>query len=716
MPPQPRQAAGSPTDGSLQPPPGNGFNFRADKARMERDGTRIEGNVEIVGKDFRATADTAVIDADQIWVELTGRVVIGSESMRTTATSVAINVETNDWRVEGGRTEIQPGFFDGTVAEPIYVSAGHIETPPDRNIIEAFGATATSCNKLHPHFGLHSDYIRVVPDQKILFRKPALYVSGNRVLKYPFDLVLSLKRKDNRLIPVIGENTVEGKFAKFAYSYLVNEANNGILRLHLTERRGTGYGVDHFLDTEDHTAEVTFFIEPSEDALVSRVSHRWQIDDAYTWDLRSNLQQNSGYYGTSETLSNDWSLTRREPGADSTLGVRHSVNSSTSFRSRRLDGSLSHRQQNGPNTSWDFRANMQENRRSASDPLDKEFTYAFEFQNRREKYDWSFLMDDRFDTDRDSYTGDDTYRSLNRLPELRLRTDTDRLKSWKPLGRISTRASFELAHYNQDPDDVEVSRAAAKLDFGGSTRRLTGDSTIRTAGRYYQAFYDEGSAAYLAAIDTEIRQNDGKRWTARYRFNWAAPQGFSPLRLDYWGRSRDASFQLTHLAPNRSRFDFSTGYDAVLDRWRTALVQYEMMTSRNSKLSLDTGYDIEQSEWRNLQARWVFVKPRRLYLGLGAQYDIEESKLKQGSIDLDWDIDRRTQLEFLGRYSGFTRKLDQMDIRITRDLHCWQGSISYSEPEGEWQINLGIKAFPSLQANFGSTRGAQFQSGSGSYY
>jgi lipopolysaccharide export system protein LptA len=101
--------------------------------------------VEIVGKDFRATADTAVIDADQIWVELTGRVVIGSESMRTTATSVAINVETNDWRVEGGRTEIQPGFFDGTVAEPIYVSAGHIETPPDRNIIEAFGATATSC-------------------------------------------------------------------------------------------------------------------------------------------------------------------------------------------------------------------------------------------------------------------------------------------------------------------------------------------------------------------------------------------------------------------------------------------------------------------------------------------------------------------------------------------------------------------------------------------
>ncbi len=693
------------------------FDIQADKARIEDGVTLTEGNVKVQGSEFEVASDAALIDADQIWVRFSGNVTIGSQNMQTSAASLDINLETSKWRAQQARTVIDPSFFEAAeVAEALYLRAKTIQTPADRDIVEAMECSVTSCNKPHPHYHLHTRHAKAVPGKKVVLDKPSVYLFGTRIFRYPFDLVLSLETKENKFIPEIGENQVEGKYAKFAYSYAMDDENSGLLRLHLTEKRGTGYGFDHWLDTSRHSGELALFYEPSEGALTSRLNHRWAMSREYAWDLRSSFQRNSGYYGTTETISNDWSLTRRAKSVDSSLGFRQSISTSSDQKSTRLSTAYTHRQRLGVNSEWNLRATMRDTKSKSGQPTDEELETSFEYRTRQKRYDLNFLVDKRYDLDGSRYTGDSTYRALNRLPQITLKTDTDRLDGWRPFGRISTRGELEMARYEQDPEGLSVSRLATRFDFGGSRQQLSRDATLRTSARYYQSFYDDGSAAYVLAANSDLRVEGSDGWTSRLLLSYSKPDGFSPIRLDYWGRNKNVRFQLGRLEPNKSRLDLSTGRDFVSDQWQAALAKYEVMTSSSSKLSLDTGYDIERSEWRMLQSRWTFAHPRRLRVSLGAQYDLDESDFRQGTIDVDWYVDRKTQLEFQGRYSGSTNKLDQMDVRLTRDLHCWLGSIAYSKPTGDWQINIGLKAFPAVQTNFGSTHGSSFQSGAGVYY
>lgn len=691
------------------------FRLGADRVRVEDGATVAEGQVKVEGRELQVSSQSAMVDADQVWAHFVGNVTIGTREMSTTATSLDINLETRKWRAHDARTVVQPAFFTEGVVEPVYLRADTVHTPEDRNIIVARECTATSCDLDRPHYHLQSDRVRVLPGQKVVFERPALYMFGRRVFRFPFDLTLAIDEKQNRFIPEIGENTVEGKYAKFAYVYWLNEQNSGLARLHFTEKRGTGYGFDHYIDASEQSVVLTLFHEPSEGALTSRINHQWAMSDSLTWSLTSDLQRNSGFFGATQTWNTNWGLRRLTAESSSHLGVQRSTTETGAARSQRFTTSLSHQQRHGPNTNWDMRASFRDNRYRVGQPADREMDANFRFQDRRDWYDWQMLAENRWDLSDDPDIAP-RRRLINRLPQVTLNTDSRRLEGRGPFGWLDTRASVELGRYEQLPEELTVNRAALRLDFPGADRRIGPRTRLRASGRYYQSFYDDDSAQFLAALNTELRQELSGHWSTRLTANYARPQGYSPIRIDYWGSQRDSFFQAVRLSPDRSRIDLSVGYDFITDAWRTALGQFEFMTSRNSKLTTQTGYDIERSQWRPVNAAWTLGHPGRLRLTLGAHYSIDDSKLWQSSLDLDWRLRPDTRLEFLGRYSGFTKKVDQMDVRLTRDLHCWVTSVSFSRPRNEWQVNIGLKAFPSVQTNFGATRGAQFQSGAGMYY
>ena len=59
---------------------------------------------------------------------------------------------------------------------------------------------------------------------------------------------------------------------------------------------------------------------------------------------------------------------------------------------------------------------------------------------------------------------------------------------------------------------------------------------------------------------------------------------------------------------------------------------------------------------------------------------------------------------------------DEIEARLTRDLHCFTGSISYNKLTDDIQLVIGLKAFPSVQTDFGTTHGARTGGGEGTYY
>jgi hypothetical protein len=295
-------------------------------------------------------------------------------------------------------------------------------------------------------------------------------------------------------------------------------------------------------------------------------------------------------------------------------------------------------------------------------------------------------------------------------------TDERRLGIGGFLGKWGLRATGGAGHYEQEPDALRVNRAALQLNVGGREMQIAKRTRLRLAGRYYQSVYDEGSAQFQLGVQSDVTHQLNDNWQVRASYSQVSPSGFAPIRLDYWGRQHDATVQLVGLAPDHYRVDLSSGFDFLGDTWRTVTGQFEYMTSSRSRLQLQTGYDIEAATWRPADVSWEYVQPERLRLSVGSQYDIDASQLQQVNLGVDWLVTEKTRIEANARYSGFTHSVDDLDLRLTRDLHCWVASVSWSKLTNDFQVNLGLKAFPSVQANFGTPRGVSFQSGAGAYY
>lgn len=724
-PPQSTEAGGVSVSGpagiaqgnSAQPKPAPGqVLLQADYVSHGPGGTLGEGNVTASTADLAIRAAAAMLDADLGTARFVGKVSIGSDQIRATASSLEVHIDTGKWRVTDAHAVIDPEYFGGTVVSPLYVTGRDVFTPEGRDAVEALAATGTSCDRTDPHYDLRSSHISVLPSGKVRLRRPTLYVLGHRVFRYPFDLTLSTDSRNNRIVPEVGQSEAEGYYAKFGYLYTMGDENSGLLRLNLTQKRGTGVGFDHQLQTKRQTANLSLFVEPEEGAVTSHVQHRLQLTDTMRWELSSSLQRNSGYYGSTETLSSSFTLSNTAPREMSQLGVQQSLSETGTRTSRRFTAAFSHQENPSPDFGWNLRTSYQDMRYTAGQPGDQELDTSAEFHGRANQYDWRFLADRRYDVDGSRYTGDQFYQTLNRLPELVLNTDARRLPALSVLGGRNTRIGVELGRYRQLPEGTSVGRAAMRLELGGDTKRITGSAKLQTSARYYQAAYDDGSAKYLLGLTSQLTAGLGGRWDTRLQFNYGRPSGYSPLRLDFWGRQDAMQFQAVRSHPGHSRIELTTGFDFVSSQWNTAVAKVEWMTSRSSKLQLQGGYDIENATWRPINAMWEFVHPRRLLVSLGSQYDLDMSKLRQVNANLEWLVTPRTRLELLGSYSGYTHRVDDLNVRVTRDLHCWLGSASWNKLTGEFQLNLGLKAFPSVQTNFGMQRGFRFSTGTGGYY
>ncbi len=693
-----------PTGAAAASPGDDDIRFKADNVVVVDETVMAEGGIEAQTREFTITSDTALIDADQVWVYFVGNVVVGSDKLSATATSFTVNLETSKWHAKDVRLMAQPQFFESAeVTEPVYVWAERTGSQEDGDGIEGFAGLATTCDKsAHRHYELRSNYMRVTPGNRLLVRRPQLYLFGHRILTYPFDLILSFNRKDNRWIPEVGRNEVEGYYAKFAFNYLFNQQNTGLLRLHLTEKRGVGMGFDHGLDSPRHTAQLSLFYEPKEGALSSRLSHRWLASEHFTTSLSSDLQRNSGYSGSTETLANSLNLELTGAGSATQLGFQQSLSESSYTTSRRFTTAFTHRN-NSPGLDWNVRATMQDSRYGTDVAPDRSLDAGFELRRRKKSYDWALYADDYWDLDAQGTRRTQTHR----LPEFEFSTDTQRLGMRPLFGRLDTRASFSLGRYTQESEQEEFGRARFRFDFGGKEHRLGAKSRLRTNAYYYQSFYGEGSAQYTVGLNSQLSTDWGRGWNTRVQYGWSNPDGYAPIRLDYWGRRSDIAVQAVHLKPGKSRFDLSGGFDLLNDRWNTLTGRVEYMTSRSSKLDLQAAFDLNEVQWRPLNARWAFVHPDQLSITLGSLYDLNDGQLTQGTIDFDWRVDPKTRLELLTRYSGYTEKFDQLETRLTRDLHCFVGSVSYNKLTDDIRVSIGLKAFPSIQTDFGTTHGAR---------
>jgi hypothetical protein len=691
------------------------ISLRADDLYYTSDGgTQASGNAGFGYQEYRGTADILEIDSERVWINLRGDVHVQDPDMFTTAERFELNLDTEYWHAFNTRTRVEPSFFDQGVVEPLYLDGRTVHGQPD--IITLRHGRGSSCDREDkPHWCLKTDRIKVLPDVSVRFHKPTLYLYGRRLFRYPWDLRLSMRKHSNRFIPEFGENEVEGYFLKFAYLYLLNEANSGVLRLHTTQKRGIGLGVDHDFDFGTNYGSLILFAEPSQGSFSGRFSDAHQFSDGFSADLSSNIQRYTGYGYGSTSLSNNLTFRNRSTKGNTLLGIQHSLMESDYSTNRRMTVNVNQRYQPSEDYSWEVRSVMQRNAYRADEAADEELNSELRFRGRERSYDWEAIAKKRHDLDGSAYTGDDNSYSLDQLPELMMSTDSSRLDDWRLLGRARVRAQLNLGRFQQQPDNTSLSRAALDISLPGHSKDIGAHMSLHNSLQFRQQFSSEGSAQWYANFRSQLSGQIGNSWDYRLSGYYGSPHGYSPLRLGYSGRSQSVSFQAVHAVEDKRRIDISTGFDFTSDYWRDLSIRSQFMLAPSSRLELQTGYSLERSEWRPITVRWLRATSD-WYSAITSYYDLDRSKLTRATGEINWRINRFWHLDMLAGYSGYTHRLDQLEFHLLRDLHCMMASLSYNKELSEFRVNLGIKAFPSNERVFGYGSGSRFESNFGEYY
>mgnify|MGYP006883585537 CR=1 FL=1 len=89
----------------------------------------------------------------------------------------------------------------------------------------------------------------------------------------------------------------------------------------------------------------------------------------------------------------------------------------------------------------------------------------------------------------------------------------------------------------------------------------------------------------------------------------------------------------------------------------------------------------------------------------------------RAATELEWAISPLWQVALVSSYSGYSHRLDTLDVQLTRDLHCLTATLTYSQALNQLTFAVGIKAFPSPLQTYGIGRGGeQFQTLPGQYF
>jgi len=273
-------------------------------------------------------------------------------------------------------------------------------------------------------------------------------------------------------------------------------------------------------------------------------------------------------------------------------------------------------------------------------------------------------------------------------------TDSRRLGDWTLPGGIPFRAKLTAGHLVQYPDEDEISTAAIDLGLGGERTQITDNTVLTSTLNFNQGFYSDNSALYTVGGSLDITTEYGAHLSSRISHRATTVAGFSPLRRDYGGVYDYTTLSVVHQWPERSRFELTGGFDYVRDEWRELRMRGWYNATDRDRLELVSGYSLDDSMWRPVQVRWTHAAPWELYLALSSTYDIDDGALDSADLEFDWRIDDRWQFAGLTTYSGYQGDLQDLNLRITRDLHCWLATLSYDSTYDEIRLNLGIKAFP----------------------
>jgi lipopolysaccharide export system protein LptA len=709
---------------SAQVEPGGEVKVEGPKVTYYPDG-RIEGSggVKVTYEDITLTADSVEGNVDEEWFSLSGNVTLDQRGQKATGETLFIDLAERRWSLKQAKSDLTPEYLEGQVVSPIFTKGAEVIGERDRGIVK--GGSFTTCDLPNPHYRIESQSITIYPNKKLIARHVAIFVGKKRLLSVG-SFVLPLRRKGERppFVPELGRSEDEGFYIKNSYNYLIRGETYGTLKLDWMQRKGWGYGIEQDYKFAKQAGTLLLYTlrdrETGARAVTSTLDHSGKLG-SYDLRLREDVRKRSYLYASSTTTkTTNLNLSGGGPKGRTnfTFSDRRTVGP---FSSSSQTSSLQRTAKLGENTN--LRVDLSYSSWGSGTegvPPDKELWNKVTLDTSWQRWDAQIAYQDRFDVDREKNTQDDTRFAFERLPELIFKTDTSRT-GWRLFGRGRANFSLSLGRFAERPSGVSTERALIDTDFSIPSRKLLGSSTFSFHGGFTQGIYGDNTAQWVANGRTQIAVpiSGAVRFSLSHRFQ--KHRGYAPFVVDQESKRNILSGDLEFGSRN-SKYGLAagSGYDFTRDdyNWQTLSLRTWGKPTEWFEYEASTGYDLNRAVWRPLLLKLDVSREPSLSAEIGVRYDLDTRKLVQARGVFDASIARKWRIQAMLGYDGTSKEFDYRDIMLTRDLHCWEASLSLIDEAGYRQrktvmLELRLKALPAPRRFGTSSSGSAFDSSVG---
>jgi len=658
---------------------GEDLSLNADSINYNRiDGEDLiiaQNNVKLKYQDIEVNTDYLKINLTTHLLFASGNVYFKQNETKTYCEELSYNWKNEKTILIKLKSELTAKGVKGN----IYYQGEKMENFHDT--MNIYGGNFTTCDLEEPHYHIVAKEMIIYPKDKIIARNISWYEGKIKIFTLPYFLIFLDRKTQEPLLPKIGQNSSDGWFIKTFFSYFFNEKSYGMVYVDWMQKKGIGTGIKHTIEIgeeDDNPGKASLYLYQ----LKAKNSDNFNITGNLVYEqniLKDIKTQFTLNYGGSispgealvcDSIKSQFNLKYDKKGENYNLALT-SKYKFTGIELKDLDIK--------GNTTLKHNYTFNNKLGSAltliyidSNPndreADRELKSKLNFTFKGDGYNLNLLTTKQFDIDGDKYTGENTSKIINRLPEFTFKKNNTSIGNTK----ITYNLEGSVGRFYEGATEEENTRGEYIINLKRPFN-LGKYLTLTPSGIFRQDVYLTGEARYLAGGKLDLRAAYSPYISSTLSYSYNRSDGPTPFNFDSIAElSNTASAKLTLKPSEKFRLDLSTNYNFITEKYGNLVGKLEFKPKDKWKMNFSTYYNLNTKEW---------------------------TKKVNSTLDLQVTDDWRIKYKGVVDLKDF--KLTKSVIGITRDLHCRELTLNYKQATKSFWVEFFIKAFPEEKITLG---------------
>lgn len=612
-----------------------------------------------------------IVDRNELIAKDQVKFTKGEESYSSQALSY--NWETEKIILEELSGEATGEKIKGTV----YYQGGKLENFPET--IEISSGIFTTCDLEKSHWHIEAEQIIIYPDDKIIAKKISWYEGEKKIFTLPSFMIFLRGKNQLPYIPDIGQSSSEGWFFKNQFNYVDDESSYGSLYLDWMQKKGLAAGIEHTFElgekaTDDGEVVLYLYGLKRKGANIYDLDAKIDYWQNFENDLR--LKANVVYDGTiypgsqssTHILKPDFYIYKKWEDALFTLTGKYNFNISEDISISSTGNIKLSYDQNIADNLKSYLDLLFTSKSQGDEPTDYELRPEWILRYSGKGYTLDLITEKQIDLDGDSFTGDSSLNTLDKLPELVFKKSSTKIKDTG----INYSIDASLGNYYEGATDQENIRGEYIINVNRPFK-INDHINLTASGVYRQDVYLTGEARYQLGGKLDLKVGYQPEFYGNFSYNYYMSEGPTPFNFDVISPLTESASASVVLKPRDDlQINLSTNYNFVSESFGSLGARIQWKPKNEHDIYLSTSYDLNNMEWSKRV-------DTRMSLKLSEEWKLAYS----GSIYFD-DFDIRNSV-----------------ISVVRDLHCREISINYRQSTQSIWVDFQIKAFPTETITIG---------------